>query len=121
MEGQNVVLARRDAEGQFDRLPALAVELVRLPVDVIVATGMSRRSGRPCRRPRPFPSSWRKLGMRWRDRPRHQSKREQAGTSQGCAVISPDLVGRRLELLRRLPLSGPRIAVLLLSGRFRPQ
>src|SRR6266481_3678829 len=36
VEGQNLVLARRDAEGQLDQLPALAVELVRIPVDVIV-------------------------------------------------------------------------------------
>ena len=28
VEGQNLVLARRDAEGQLDQLPALAVELV---------------------------------------------------------------------------------------------
>jgi ABC-type uncharacterized transport system substrate-binding protein len=37
--GQNLVLVRRDMEGQFDRLPALAAELAQLPVDVIVTTG----------------------------------------------------------------------------------
>ena len=38
VEGQNIVIEFRAAEGQFDRLPALATELVRLKVDVIVAT-----------------------------------------------------------------------------------
>jgi hypothetical protein len=39
VEGQNLILVRRDAEGQLDRLPALAAELVRLQVDVIVTAG----------------------------------------------------------------------------------
>src|SRR4029434_9347094 len=38
VEGQHLVIARRDAEGHLDRLPGLAAELVRLPVDVIVTT-----------------------------------------------------------------------------------
>src|SRR5262249_16760079 len=37
VEGQNVRIEYRWAEGRFDRLPALATELVRLKVDVIVA------------------------------------------------------------------------------------
>jgi putative ABC transport system substrate-binding protein len=39
IEGQNLALEVRAAEGQFERLPSLAAELVRLHVDVIVATG----------------------------------------------------------------------------------
>ena len=35
-EGRNLVIERRFAQGQFERLPALAAELVRLNVDVIV-------------------------------------------------------------------------------------
>jgi putative ABC transport system substrate-binding protein len=38
VEGQNVVLESRSANGRFDRLPTLAAELVRLRVDVIVAS-----------------------------------------------------------------------------------
>jgi putative ABC transport system substrate-binding protein len=37
VEGHNVLIESRSAEGRFDRLPALAAELVRLRVDVIVA------------------------------------------------------------------------------------
>ncbi|HKU86581.1 MAG TPA: ABC transporter substrate-binding protein, partial [Casimicrobiaceae bacterium] len=38
IEGQNIRIDYRFAEGKFDRLPDLAVELVRLEVDVIAAT-----------------------------------------------------------------------------------
>jgi putative ABC transport system substrate-binding protein len=41
VEGQNVAIAFRWAESQYDRLPALAAELVGLPVMVLVATGGS--------------------------------------------------------------------------------
>ena len=37
VEGQNLVIEARFYRGQIDRLPGLAVELVRIPVDVIVA------------------------------------------------------------------------------------
>ena len=39
MEGQNIAIELRWAEGQYDRLPGLAAELVRLKVNVIVAGG----------------------------------------------------------------------------------
>src|SRR3954454_23100484 len=39
VEGRNVVIEYRDAEGKLERLPALAAELVALKVDVILAEG----------------------------------------------------------------------------------
>src|SRR2546425_9081731 len=39
VEGRNITLEYRFAEGQADRLPALVAELVRLPVDVLVING----------------------------------------------------------------------------------
>jgi putative ABC transport system substrate-binding protein len=41
VEGKNVKIQYRWAEGHYDRLPALATELVRLPVAVLVATGIT--------------------------------------------------------------------------------
>src|SRR5216117_3098456 len=38
VEGRNVVIEYRDAEGKYERFPALATELVALKVDVIVVT-----------------------------------------------------------------------------------
>jgi putative ABC transport system substrate-binding protein len=42
IEGQNIATEYRYAEGNFDRLPELAAELVRLKVDIIVAAGANR-------------------------------------------------------------------------------
>src|SRR5215471_14932765 len=39
VEGKNIIVEYRYAEGNLDRLPNLAAELVRLKVDVIVAAG----------------------------------------------------------------------------------
>ena len=39
VEGKNIVIEYRYAEGKLERLPDLAAELVRLKVDVIVTTG----------------------------------------------------------------------------------
>ena len=39
VEGKNIVIEYRYAEGNNDRLPALAAELVRLKVDIIVSGG----------------------------------------------------------------------------------
>src|SRR5215510_11172466 len=38
IDGQNIVIEYRDAEGEMDRLPDLAADLVRLDVNVIVTT-----------------------------------------------------------------------------------
>jgi putative ABC transport system substrate-binding protein len=39
VEGKNIVIEWRYAEGKFDRLPELVAELVRLKVDIIVTSG----------------------------------------------------------------------------------
>ena len=39
VEGQNIAIEFRSAEGNLDRLPGLAAELVRLKVDIIFAAG----------------------------------------------------------------------------------
>jgi putative ABC transport system substrate-binding protein len=45
VEGQNVAIAYRSAEGHYDRLAALAADLVRQRVNIIVATGGSGLTG----------------------------------------------------------------------------
>jgi putative ABC transport system substrate-binding protein len=40
VEGQNLVVERRHAEGHIERLPALAAELIGLKPDIILATGV---------------------------------------------------------------------------------
>ena len=48
-------------EGKPDRLPALAAELVRLKVDVIVTAGRNRDTRRQGSSDHGFPSSWRSI------------------------------------------------------------
>ena len=57
IEGQNIAIEYRYAEGKQDRFPELAAELVRLKVDIIVVAGGDTEIGRPRMRPRRFPSS----------------------------------------------------------------
>ena len=111
MEGQNLVMARRDAEGQLDRLPALAAELVRLPVDVIVTTG-----GVPATRAAMQATTTIPIVMAEAGDPVGTglvaSLARPGGNVTGLSVIGPDLVGKRLELLKEAAPRVARVAVL---------
>src|SRR6266849_5083562 len=54
-EGQSIAIEYRYAEGNYERLPVLAAELVWLKVDIIV-TEAHRRAMQPSKRPRQYPS-----------------------------------------------------------------
>ena len=60
VEGQNLAIAFRWAEGRYDRLPALVAELVNLRVAVLFAAVGRLRPLRPKKRLRRFPSSFRR-------------------------------------------------------------
>jgi hypothetical protein len=60
VEGKNIVIECRSAEQKFDRLPALAAELVRLKVDIIV-TSVRYQPAPPRKQLLRFPLSWRRI------------------------------------------------------------
>jgi hypothetical protein len=62
IEGQDIAIEYRYAEGKFDRAPELAGDLVHLKDIIVVAGGEPHRSGRLRMRRRRFPSLWWALG-----------------------------------------------------------
>src|SRR5262245_15728111 len=65
VEGQNTAIEYRWADGQYDRVPALASELVRLKVDIIITQGTPAALAAR-RATRTIPSPWRSSATRWR-------------------------------------------------------
>ena len=57
VEGKNILIEFRYAEGKPDRVPSLVAELVQLKVDVLVS-GDALQSASPSTLPRRFPLSW---------------------------------------------------------------
>src|SRR5262245_11212294 len=111
VEGQHLVMVRRDAEGQLDRLPALAAQLVQLPVDVIVTTG-----GVPATRAAMQATTAIPIIMAEAGDPVGTglvaSLARPGGNVTGLSLISPDLVGKRLALLKEATPRLARVAVL---------
>jgi putative ABC transport system substrate-binding protein len=114
VEGRNVVIEYRDAEGKFERLPALAAELVALKVDVIVAGGNSlARAAKQATRTLPIVfaavSDPVASGL-------VTSLARPGGNVTGASILSSELVGKRLELLTQAVPGVSRVAVLWLPG-----
>jgi putative ABC transport system substrate-binding protein len=111
VDGRNLRIESRYAEGQEDRCPALAAELVRLPVDVLVAAGTA-----PIKAAQQATSTI-PIVMAWGTDPVAQgfvaSLAQPGGNITGLSSMSPDLLGKQLELLTQMVPTASRIAFLM--------
>ena len=110
VDGKNIVIESRIAEGKLDRLPDLAAELVRLKVDVIV-TGGSPGTHAAQQATRTIPLVMTLVGD---PIPRFvASLAKPGGNITGLTQISPQLSGKRLELLKETIPKISRVAVFI--------
>ena len=108
-EGKNIVIEWRFAEGKLDRQRALAAELVRLKVDVIVAVGgddIRAAKAATATIPIVMVSGGDPVGSRF-----VASLARPGGNITGLATLRPELSGKRLELLQEIIPRLSRVAV----------
>jgi putative ABC transport system substrate-binding protein len=114
VEGHNITIAFRTAEGKNDRLPALAAELLQLPVDVLVARStLAARAAKNTTTTVPIvmvvdadPVA---TGL-------VASLARPGGNLTGLTTVATGLGGKRLELLKEAVPSLSQVAVLWNSG-----
>ncbi|MBI3320362.1 MAG: ABC transporter substrate-binding protein, partial [Candidatus Omnitrophica bacterium] len=110
VEGKNLIVEYRYAEGRDDRLPDLVVDLIRLKVDIIVAAvNTDALAAKKATRAIPIvvasagdPVA---LGL-------VASLARPGGNITGLSQIAPELAGKRLELLKEIVPKLSRVAVL---------
>jgi len=110
VEGKNLVIEYRWAEGNYERLPELAAELVRLEVDVIVTYGPGNRAAKSATSTIPIVMAQSAdpvaLGL-------VASLARPGGNITGMASFGPEGAAKRLELLMDAFPRTRHIAVLL--------
>jgi len=115
VEGKNIVIEPRHAEGKLDRLPALAAELVRLNVDIIVTSGPTATH------PAKGATSTIPIVMTFDDDPVGSgfvaSLARPGGNVTGLSTLAPEISGKQLELLKEIVPRLNRMAVIGTSTR----
>jgi putative ABC transport system substrate-binding protein len=116
VEGRNVAVEYRDHEGKYDRLAALAADLVALKVDVIVVTSTpAALATKQATRTIPIVFTWAAdpvgSGL-------VTSLARPGGNVTGLSQLAPEIVGKRLELLKLAVPGVSRIAVLWHPGDY---
>ena len=111
IEGQNVAIESRWAEGQFERLPALAAELLQRRAAVIVTTGGDSTLAAKAASstvPHVFLSQDDpvKLGL-------VVSFNQPGGNATGMSLLTGPLVAKRLEFMKQLVPAGASISYLM--------
>lgn len=114
VEGTNIALEFRWAEGNYDRLPELAADLVRLKVDVLVAQGApGSRAAKHATTTIPIVMTAAgdavATGL-------VTSLARPGGNITGMTFFSPELSAKRVELLKAAAPATTRVAILLNPG-----
>ena len=112
VEGRNLSIEQRYAEGQPERFPALATELTALKVDVIVTFGGTLGALAAMRAtgtiPIVFPAAGDPVGEGI-----VASLARPGGNVTGLSTFSTELIGKSMELLKQAAPGANRIALLL--------
>src|SRR6266478_659321 len=115
VEGRNVVIEYRDAEGKPERLQALAAELVALKVDVIVTGGGTPPALAAKQATRTLPIVFASAPDPVTDG-LVTSLARPGGNVTGSSYLAPELVGKCLEQLKQAVPGVSRVAVLWQPG-----
>src|SRR5436190_18556051 len=107
VEGRNLVIEYRSADGRAERFPDLAVELVRLKVDLIVTRGTpATNAAKSATETIPVVmAAMRPLAV-------VSSLAQPSGNITGVTTFSTELTGKRIELLKELVPNLSRFALL---------
>jgi putative ABC transport system substrate-binding protein len=110
VEGRNIVLEPRWTEGRIERLPVLAAELVRLNVDVIVSAATpASRAVKAATGTIPI------VFVAVADPIRAglvATYRRPGGNATGISLLTPELSGKRLQIITEVVPRARRVAVL---------
>jgi putative ABC transport system substrate-binding protein len=115
VEGRDVVIEYRDGEGKDDRLPALAVELAALKVDVIVAAAGTLPALAAKQATRTVPIVFIAVGDPVTSA-LVTSLARPGGNLTGLSAVSPELASKWLELLKQAVSRVSRVAFLWQPG-----